>query len=35
MDPEMMVAIGRDRAVQRLAAKKTQEKLRHKRETNI
>ena len=35
MDPEMMVAIGRDRAVQRLAAKKTQEKLRYKRETNI
>jgi len=28
MDPEMMVAIGRDRAVQRLAAKKTQEKMR-------
>jgi hypothetical protein len=28
MDPEMMVAIGRDRAVQRLAAKKAQEKLR-------
>jgi hypothetical protein len=28
MDPEMMVAIGRDRAVQRLAAKRTQEKMR-------
>ncbi|WP_162601145.1 hypothetical protein [Occallatibacter savannae] len=28
MDPEMMVAIGRDRAVQRLAAKKMQEKMR-------
>ena len=30
MDPEMMVAIGRDRAVQRLAARKAQEKLRLK-----
>ena len=29
MDPEMMVSIGRDRAVQRLAAKKKQEKLRY------
>ncbi|MBS1804926.1 MAG: hypothetical protein JST28_16330 [Acidobacteria bacterium] len=29
MDPEMMISIGRDRAVQRLAAKKKQEKLRH------
>jgi hypothetical protein len=28
MDPEMMIAIGRDRAVQRLAAKRAQEKLR-------
>ena len=28
MDPEMMIAIGRDRAVQRLAAKKMQEKMR-------
>jgi hypothetical protein len=28
MDPEMMIAIGRDRAVQRLAAKKAQEKMR-------
>jgi len=28
MDPEMMVAIGKDRAVQRLAAKRTQEKMR-------
>jgi hypothetical protein len=30
MDPEMMLAIGRDRAVQRLAAKKTQEKMRYR-----
>jgi hypothetical protein len=30
MDPEMMIAIGRDRAVQRLAARKTQEKARHR-----
>lgn len=30
MDPEMMIAIGRDRAVQRLAAKKMQEKLRQR-----
>jgi hypothetical protein len=30
MDPEMMVAIGRDRAVQRLAAKKMQEKMKHR-----
>jgi len=29
MDPEMMVSIGRDRAVQRLAAKKKQEKMRY------
>ena len=28
MDPEMMIAIGKDRAVQRLAAKRAQEKLR-------
>lgn len=28
MDPEMMISIGRDRAVQRLAAKKMQEKMR-------
>ena len=30
MDPEMMIAIGRDRAVQRLAAKKMQEKARYR-----
>jgi hypothetical protein len=30
MDPEMMIAIGRDRAVQRLAAKKMQEKMRYR-----
>lgn len=29
MDPEMMISIGRDRAVQRLAAKKQQEKMRY------
>ena len=29
MDPEMMISIGRDRAVQRLAAKKKLEKMRH------
>ena len=29
MDPEMMVSIGRDRAVQRLAAKKKLEKARY------
>lgn len=32
MDPEMMIAIGRDRAVQRLAAKKMQEKMRYRNE---
>ena len=29
MDPEMMISIGRDRAEQRLAAKKKQEKVRY------
>jgi len=29
MDPEMMISIGRDRAVQRLAAKKQREKMRY------
>ena len=32
MDPEMMISIGRDRAVQRLAAKKQQEKARFRSE---